>query len=124
MGNSKSKNEIHENINIRRKYHGSPLLKKKLCESQHSFNTEDCRVFWVEVNQREHIPFVVLDTETKEDAEILVCRLLNCYGDRYVGSFVSRVEIEDWDNLEDDDFLRIKKTWRDDIFILCNPQVF
>ena len=122
MGNNKSKNNIYGNMNIRRNYAGSPLLKRRLCEAQHSFATDNCRVFWIDVDQRQHIPFVALDTETKEDVENLIVRILNCYGDRHAGSFVAKVEIEDWEDLKDEDFVRFRKTWKDDFFILCFPQ--
>lgn len=124
MGNSKSKNDIYGNMNIRRNYGGSPLLKQRICESQHGKNIEQCRLFWIDVDQRQHIPFVVLDSETKEDTELLIARLLNCYGDRQTRSFVAKIDIQDWDELKEEDFIRFKKTWRDDFFILCFPQVF
>ncbi|ALH06848.1 hypothetical protein PMV_150 [Port-miou virus] len=124
MGNSKSKNNIYGNMNIRRNYAGSPLLKQRICESQHGENIQESRLFWIDIDQRQHIPFVVLDSETKEDAELLIARILNCHGDRQIGSFIAKVEIEDWEDLKEEDFVRFKKTWRDDFFILCFPQVF
>ncbi|ALX27471.1 hypothetical protein GMAR_ORF97 [Golden Marseillevirus] len=123
MGASNSKDNIFQNAYVA-KLDKAADLKEAVCVAQKGRAFGDCRMFWVDVDQRLHVPFVVLDSETKKDAETLVCRIWNHYGDEVFGSFVSSAEIEGWDLLQDGDFVRVKKTWRDNSLMPCYSHLF